>query len=103
MPDRQTLTLLLLWALVLPTIVLVGIVLVVSIVGRYRRRRCPACMQRGLRSVSRVRAVTVVNGVDVPDYRSYLLCEKCGSRFKLREGVLSGVPEDEMADATRFG
>ena len=89
--------------LVAPTVVLVGIVVLTAVIGKYHRRRCPACLQRGLKSVSRVRTMTVVNGEETPDYRSYLVCEKCGSRFKLHEGVLSGVPEDEMADATRFG
>jgi hypothetical protein len=90
-------------ALVAPTVALVVLVIIASLVSRYRRRQCPACLQKGLRSVSRVRATTVVDGSEVPDYRSYLRCDKCGARFKLHDGVLSGVPDDELADATRFG
>ena len=81
----------------------VALVTVASLVARYRRKQCPACLQKGLRSVSRVRGVSVVDGSELPDYRSYLRCEKCGARFKLHDGVLSGVPDDELADATRFG
>ena len=89
--------------LIAPTTLLVVIVAISALVSHFHRARCPACLQKGLKSVSRVRTTSVVNGEEVPDYRSYLLCEKCGSRFKLHEGVLTGVPEDEMADATRFG
>jgi len=86
-----------------PVVLLVLIVVVGAVVGRYIRKRCPACMQRALKQMSVVRAETIVNGEEAFDYRSYFRCENCGSRFKLHEGILSGVPDDEMAEATRFG
>jgi hypothetical protein len=89
--------------LIAPVVLLVLIVAIGALVGRYVRKRCPACMQRALRQMSVVRAETVVNGEEAFDYRSYFRCENCGSRFKLHEGILSGVPEDEMTEATRFG
>ncbi|CAN5498528.1 hypothetical protein BH09PLA1_BH09PLA1_21460 [soil metagenome] len=89
--------------LVAPVVLLVLIVAIGAVVGNYVRRRCPACMQRALKQMSVVRAQTIVAGEEQPDYRAYFRCEKCASRFKLHEGILSGVPEDEMSDATRFG
>ncbi len=79
------------------------IVALTTFIGRFRREKCPACLQKGLRQVSVVRAETVVNGEPVPDYRAYLLCDHCKSRFKKHNRILSGVPEDEMPEATRFG
>jgi hypothetical protein len=81
---------------------IVGVV-VSSIVSQRSRRKCPACLQRGLKQMSFVRAETVVDGKEQPDYRTYLRCERCGERFKLHDGMLTGVPEDEMTEATRFG
>ena len=89
--------------LVAPAIMLVAGVVIASLVGRRIRRQCPACLQKSLKQVSVVRAESVVDGESAPDYRSYFRCEKCGERFKLRGGVLSGVPADEMSDAARFG
>jgi hypothetical protein len=89
--------------LVAPVVLLVVIVVIGAIVGKFVRKRCPACMQRGLKQMSVVRAETLVDGNETPDYRAYFRCEKCGSRFKQHQGILSGVPEDEMTDATRFG
>jgi hypothetical protein len=89
--------------LVAPVVFLVVIVAIGAIVGRYVRKRCPACMQRTLKQMSVVRAETVVNGQEEFDYRSYFLCSNCGSRFKLHQGILTGVPDDEMTEATRFG
>ena len=89
--------------LVAPVVLLVVIVVIGAIVGKLVRKRCPACMQRGLKQMSVVRAETMVDGNEALDYRAYFLCDKCGSRFKLHQGILSGVPDDEMTDATRFG
>ena len=89
--------------LVAPVVVLILIVAIGAIVGKYIRRRCPACMQKSLKQMSVVRAETLVDGREDLDYRTYLRCENCGSRFKLHHGILSGVPEDEMTEATRFG
>lgn len=89
--------------LVAPVALLLLMVVIAAIVGKFIRRRCPACMQRGLKQMSVVRAYTLVDGHEALDYRTYLRCEKCGSRFKLHQGILSGVPEDEMTEATRFG
>lgn len=89
--------------LVAPVVLLVVIVVIGAIVGKFLRRRCPACMQRGLKQMSVVRAETLVDGHEALDYRTYLRCEKCGTRFKLHQGILSGVPDDEMTEATRFG
>jgi hypothetical protein len=89
--------------LVAPVVILLLLLVVSAIVGRLLRKRCPACLQRSLKQMSVVRAETVVDGQEDLDYRSYLRCENCGSRFKLHGGILSGVPDDEMSDATRFG
>ncbi len=90
-------------ALAAPAVLLVVGVVISSIIASRSRRQCPACLQKGLKQVSFVRANAVVDGVDQPDYRTYLVCERCGERFKLRDGILSGVPHDELADASRFG
>ena len=89
--------------LVAPVVLFVLIVAIASTVGRYVRKRCPACMQRALKQMSVVRADTVIEGEDSYDYRAYFRCENCGTRFKLHDGILSGVPDDEMSEATRFG
>jgi hypothetical protein len=89
--------------LVAPTVVLALVVAATMIASRFYRRKCPACMQRGLKRVSVVRTFTETRGVSTPEYWSYLRCEKCGERFKLHDGILSGVPEDERDEATRFG
>ena len=90
--------------LVAPTVLLVVAVIVSAILARYHRKRCPACLQRGLKSVSFVRAFTETrDGQRTPEYWSYLVCEKCGQRFKLHNGMMTGVPEDELAEAMKFG
>lgn len=89
--------------LVAPVVLLMAIVAIGAIVGKYLRKRCPACMRRALKQVSVVRAETIVNGHEEFDYRAYFRCDNCGSRFKLHHGILSGVPDDEMSEATRFG
>jgi len=89
--------------LVAPT-VLLGAIAAISLIGsRFYRRRCPACMRRGLKRVSVVRTFVETRGVSSPEYWSYLRCEKCGERFKLHDGIISGVPEDERDEAMRFG
>jgi hypothetical protein len=90
--------------LVAPTVLLILLIVASAILARYHRKRCPACLQRGLKSVSFVRAFTETRDGDrTPEYWSYLVCEKCGQRFKLHNGVMTGVPEDELAEATKFG
>lgn len=90
--------------LVAPTVLLIVAVIVSAIRARFYRKRCPACLQRGLKSVNFVRAFTESrDGERTPEYWSYLACEKCGQRFKLHNGVMTGVPDDEMTEATRFG
>jgi hypothetical protein len=90
--------------LVAPTLLLIIGVAIHAVATRYYRRRCPACLQRGLKSVSVVRTFTETSaGERSPEYWSYHICEKCGQRFKLHNGMLTGVPEDELSEATRFG
>jgi len=89
--------------LVAPTVLLGAIVAIAMLASRFYRRRCPACMQRGLKRVSVVRTFVETRGQASPEYWSYLRCEKCGERFKLHDGIISGVPEDERDEATRFG
>lgn len=89
--------------LVAPTVLLGVVVAVTMIASKFYRRRCPACMQRGLKRVSVVRTFVETRGVASPEYWSYLRCDKCGERFKLHDGIISGVPEDERDEATRFG
>jgi hypothetical protein len=94
---------LILLVLVAPTVLLGVAVAVTMVASKFYRRRCPACMQRGLKRVSVVRTFVETRGVSSPEYWSYLRCDKCGERFKLHDGIITGVPEDERDEATRFG
>ena len=82
--------------LILSPAILYGLALIsTALTGKFHRRTCPTCHQRGMVSVNHVMATVVIDGRRAPDQWSYYRCEKCGVVLKLHRGEWKPVPDDE--------
>jgi hypothetical protein len=83
--------------LILSPAILYAIALgVTALVSTFYSRKCPACSERGLKSVNFIRATIVIDGRRAPDFWSYYECDRCGAGFKLHHDEWTRVEAAEL-------